>query len=181
MIASQPQHQIPLISHELYQRKLLRESSDCQTLWTLLDEIKDPEIPAISLWDLGVLQNIELDQDSRQVTVTLTPTYSACPAIEMMGDDVKTLLHSHGYTDCHIKTQLAPAWTTDWISERGRWQLEQYGIAPPKPQNDLTTIVACPQCQSKQTRLISEFGSTACKAAYQCDSCGEAFDYFKHF
>jgi len=181
MIASQAPHHIPLVSHELYERKLLRDRSDCPALWLLLDEIKDPEIPAISLWDLGVLQNIELDRETQQVTVTLTPTYSACPAIEMMGDDIKTLLINHGYADCQIKTQLAPVWTTDWITELGRSQLQHFGIAPPCPPSDSTSNLACPQCQSTHTRLISEFGSTACKAAYQCDSCGEAFDYFKHF
>lgn len=185
MIASTPNDIIPAISHVQYERQLLRENSDCPALWAILDEIKDPEIPVVSLWDLGILQSVEQESETQQVTVTLTPTYSGCPAIDMIGDDIKTLLKAKGYGDCQIKIQLSPAWTTDWITATGKLQLQQFGIAPPVACLSLSAtespLVACPQCGSSQTTVVSEFGSTACKAAYQCDNCGEAFDYFKHF
>ena len=202
----QPQDYISLLTPAQHQRQQMRDSSPCQTLWNLLDAIKDPEIPVVSIWDLGILQRVEQDPVTQQVTVTITPTYSGCPAVEMIGDDIKALLQASGYRDSQIKTALAPAWTTDWITPTGRSQLQQFGIAPPIPcihslegqgnervqgkgkgqekvqgHESTAVAIACPQCDSRQTIKVSEFGSTACKAAYRCDACGEAFDYFKHF
>ena len=192
----QPQDYISLLTPAQHQRQQMRDSSPCQTLWDLLDTIKDPEIPVVSIWDLGILQGVEQDAVTQQVTVTITPTYSGCPAVEMIGDDIKALLQASGYQDCQIKTALAPAWTTDWITPAGRSQLQQFGIAPPIPcvhsregqgqgqgqgGEQEPVAIACPQCGSRETIKVSEFGSTACKAAYRCDGCGESFDYFKHF
>lgn len=190
----QSQDCIPLLTQAQHQRKKIRDNSPCQALWQLLDGVKDPEIPVVSIWDLGILQDVEQDPVTQQVTVTITPTYSGCPAIEMIGDDIKALLQASGYRDCHIKTALAPAWTTDWITPAGRSQLQQFGIAPPIPcvhsregqgqgqgGEQEQAAIACPQCDSRETTKLSEFGSTACKAAYRCDACGESFDYFKHF
>lgn len=162
---------IDLVPHERYERKRLRADSDCPELWNLLDQVKDPEIPVLSLWDLGILQNVE--QCGDQVRVTITPTYSGCPAMDVIREDIEKLLRDHGVDDVSIKTQLSPAWTTDWMTEEGRAQLQGYGIAPPGD-------VSCPHCGSKNTNRVSEFGSTACKALYQCGDCGEPFDYFKN-
>ena len=189
MKAIECQGTIPLICEEQYQRLQRRDRSAHQALWQLLDQVKDPEIPVVSIWDLGILQNIEQDPISGAVTVTITPTYSGCPAVDMMTDDIDMLLRKHGYRDCGVKVQLAPAWTTDWITEQGRDSLKQFGIAPPSVcpgsylQSEVHAVLAvsCPQCGSRHTHMISEFGSTACKAACQCKVCGEAFDYFKPF
>lgn len=149
----------------------------------LLEEVKDPEIPVISIRDLGVLRGIELIGNS--VEVTITPTYSGCPAMDMMRAGVEDALRKAGIRDFKVKQVLSPAWTTDWISAEGRRKLLEYGIAPPPHSADIRALkgkspaVACPQCGSTDTELLSRFGSTACKALYQCKACKEPFDQFK--
>lgn len=175
---------IPTVSAEQLEREQYRANPDTAAIWSLLDAVHDPEVPVLTLWDLGVLRNVELKGD--KITVTLTPTYSGCPAINTMADDVEIALKEAGYTDIEIHNQLAPAWTTDWLSPAGHRKLKEYGIAPPQhASNDKSALfgpepsVPCPQCDSSNTRKISEFGSTACKALYQCQDCHEPFDYFK--
>lgn len=166
---------IPLLSEEYVRRQQRRDNSSCTELWDLLDVVTDPEIPVLSLWELGVLQNVE--RAGTAVTVTITPTYSGCPAMSVMADEIRAVLSASGVERIEVVSQLAPAWTTDWMSTEARRQLREYGIAPPQAAND--GPIHCPQCGADDTRLISEFGSTACKALYQCSDCGEPFDYFK--
>ncbi len=151
--------------------------AELQVIWTLLDEVKDPEIPVLSIRDLGVLRDVE--KIKGKVIVTITPTYSACPAMDTIRDDIGTVLAASGFPDSEIKTILSPAWTTDWMSETGKRKLEQFGIAPPGNTNSPEQAIHCPRCQSEETNLISEYGSTACKAMYRCSECKEAFCYFK--
>jgi ring-1,2-phenylacetyl-CoA epoxidase subunit PaaD len=144
----------------------------------LLAQVTDPEIPVLSLDDLGVIRNIEVNDD--EVIVTITPTYSGCPAMEVMEQDIIKVLSTEGRrvglpTKITVITQLSPAWTTDWITEKGKKALFEYGIMPPSKKGE----VICPQCKSKEVELISQFGSTACKALYRCKDCLEPFDYFK--
>ncbi len=151
----------------------------------LLQEVKDPEIPAISLIELGVLRDIELDGD--HIRVRITPTYSGCPAMKVMEADIKERLKKEGFEDVQVEEVLSPAWSTDDITPEGRKKLKEYGIAPPEESTEdknallpgAKTEIQCPQCGSRNTRLINQFGSTACKALHQCNDCGEAFDYFK--
>ncbi len=172
---------IPLINQAQQQRMALRNQPDTAALWQILDAVKDPEIPALSIWDLGVLQDIELDQET--VRVTITPTYSGCPAMDTIADDIRAALSAEGISPVQVRTRLAPAWTTDWLSDKGREQLRSYGIAPPEQTgaDELTPEagIRCPHCGSEHTRRISEFGSTACKALFRCNDCSEPFDYFK--
>lgn len=153
-----------------------------QLIWELLESIPDPEIPVLSVVDLGIIRAISLDKlhDLQKVTITITPTYTGCPAMDMIGMQIKTLLVDKGFELVEIQQTLSPAWSTNMMSEKGKEQLQIYGIAPPDnrfkiPQDGVT----CPQCQSSNTRVLSEFGSTACKALYQCNDCKEPFDYFK--
>jgi ring-1,2-phenylacetyl-CoA epoxidase subunit PaaD len=156
-----------------------------QTVWKLLETVVDPEVPVLSVIDLGIVRDVIIkDQD---IEVTITPTYSGCPAMDMISMNIKMELLAHGFKKVSIKQVLSPAWTTDWMSEQGKQKLKEYGIAPPNPKqqvcnNDLfapAEAVQCPHCESYHTHRISEFGSTACKALYQCDDCQEPFDYFK--
>jgi len=153
-------------------------------LWELLDTVEDPEVPVISIVDLGIVKDIEILEDS-SVTVTITPTYSGCPAMEYIEKGIRACLESNGYTLNQIITVLKPAWTTDWLTEKGREKLKAYGIAPPLNTPNKRALfsepdqVQCPQCQSKNTEMVSQFGSTACKALYKCKDCLEPFDYFK--
>jgi ring-1,2-phenylacetyl-CoA epoxidase subunit PaaD len=144
----------------------------------LVAAIPDPEIPVISIDDLGVLRSVETAEDGG-IVVTITPTYSGCPAIDAIRSDIHSMLAAHGYDRVEVKTALRPAWTTDWISERGREQLRAYGIAPPRTSPLLDLAVACPRCGSLRTKLVSRFASTACKAHRVCRNCGEPFDHFK--
>lgn len=164
---------IPALSQSFNQRKKKRDSSNLEDIWALLDQVKDPEIPVLSLWDLGVLQDIL--KDEKRITVVITPTYSGCPAMIEMERDIKEKLCRAGYQSVTIETRLSPAWSTEMISEQGRQQLFDYGIAPPS----VDKIIICPQCGAKDTQEISQFGSTACKALYKCNKCLEPFDYFK--
>ena len=149
----------------------------------LLEEVKDPEIPVISIRELGVLRGVKVHGD--EVEVTITPTYSGCPAMDVMKFDVEKALREAGIERFSVKQVLSPAWTTDWISESGKQKLSDYGIAPPPHSADIralkggTPVTACPQCGSTDTVLISQFGSTACKALYRCKTCLEPFDLFK--
>lgn len=154
-------------------------------IWELLKTIPDPEVPVLSVIDLGIIRDVLLNDDS--VKVIITPTYSGCPAMDVISMSIRMVLLEHGFKDVKITTVLSPAWTTDWMSEEGKQKLKDYGIAPPNPKqqvcnNDLFATheaVQCPHCNSYHTHRISEFGSTACKALYQCDDCKEPFDYFK--
>jgi ring-1,2-phenylacetyl-CoA epoxidase subunit PaaD len=153
-------------------------------VFELLGGIPDPEIPVITIKELGILQGVDF-VDGRCV-VTITPTYSGCPAMKVIEDDMRVMLKQHGVTDFEIKLVYSPAWTTDWISEEAKEKLRKYGIAPPeKTSRDKGALLGktkhplCPQCGSGDTELISQFGSTACKALYRCLSCKEPFDYFK--
>ena len=145
-----------------------------EQVWTWLNEIPDPEIPAISLTDLGIIRDVAWHDDT--LTVTVTPTYSGCPATSLINMEIETALRSHGIDKLDLKRQLSPAWTTDWMTEEGRKKLEAYGIAPPQPAGGPK---ACPRCQSDNLERLSQFGSTPCKAQWRCRDCLEPFDYFK--
>jgi len=153
-------------------------------VWDLAATILDPEVPALTIEDLGVLREAHVDGDA--VHVVLTPTYSGCPAIDQMRDDVAAKLREAGYERVEVIYTLSPAWTTDWMTEAGKRKLEDYGIAPPAARAadmsgpiPVTLGVKCPRCHSLHTRELSRFGSTSCKALYQCQRCQEPFDYFK--
>lgn len=151
-----------------------------------LSAVPDPEIPVLSIVDLGLVRQVEWD--GSVCVVTITPTYSGCPAMQEITADITNVLRAQGVAQVSILTRLSPAWTTDWMSEKGREALKDYGIAPPGQKAiDISGIarrtpdlvVPCPLCDSERTRLISHFGSTSCKALYRCNACGEPFDYFK--
>lgn len=154
-------------------------NTDTAQLFELLSTVVDPEIPVLTLQDLGILRGISLNDG--EVKVTITPTYAGCPAMETMRADIETTLAEAGYTRVTVRQVLSPAWTTDWMSENGREKLRAYGIAPPLSTacGQPSSQIECPQCNSSDVKLISEFGSTACKALYQCQLCREPFDYFK--
>lgn len=141
----------------------------------LLQNVTDPEIPVISVIDLGIVRDVIVDGDSLEVIIT--PTYSGCPAMLEIEKEINNALKKKGINEFKITTVLSPAWTTEWMSEEGKRKLKEYGIAPPNPTNP--EDIECPQCGSKNTQLISEFGSTACKSLFKCNDCLEPFDYFK--
>lgn len=152
-------------------------------VWEIAATVADPEIPVLTIEDLGVLRAVDIDDDGA-VTVTITPTYSGCPAMDAIRDDVITALATQGYADARVALVLAPAWTTDWMSPEGKAKLEEYGIAPPTGKAAAGKVsvglsVKCPQCSSLNTRELTRFGSTSCKALYVCQDCREPFDYFK--
>lgn len=149
-------------------------TTDLGTIWHWLDEVPDPEIPVISVVDLGIVR--DLDWNGETLEVTVTPTYSGCPATRVIAMDIETALRDRGISDVCIKTRLAPAWTTDWLSDKGKARLVDYGIAPPSPAGGPE---ACPRCGATDVERISQFGSTPCKAQWRCQSCLEPFDYFK--
>ena len=141
------------------------------SIWELLKTIPDPEIPSVSIVDLGIVRNVEFDDD--QFNITITPTYSGCPAFSFMKDEIIRHLETEGITNYQINTSLAPPWTTDWMSDEVKSKLKKAGITPPSQE------VACPQCDSQNVQVISEFGSTSCKALYKCNDCIEIFHHFK--
>ncbi|MFV1601195.1 MULTISPECIES: 1,2-phenylacetyl-CoA epoxidase subunit PaaD [Roseobacteraceae] len=143
-------------------------------VWDWLDAVPDPEIPVISLVDLGIIRDVAWE--GKTLVVTVTPTYSGCPATAVIAMDIETALRGRGITDLRLKTQISPAWTTDWLSEKGRTKLEAYGIAPPQPAGGPEK---CPHCGSTHVTKVSQFGSTPCKAHWRCQDCLEPFDYFK--
>lgn len=153
-------------------------------IWKYLNEVFDPEVPVLNVNDLGVVRKVEREGEDGWL-ITITPTYSGCPAMKRIEEDIIAKLKEKGLPSVRVKLTLAPAWTTDWISDAGREKLRAYGIAPPENEPDKSTlfaspvVVPCPKCSSRNTRLISQFGSTACKAHYQCNDCLEPFDYFK--
>lgn len=141
----------------------------------LLQSVTDPEIPVISILDLGIVRDVHVTNDF--IEVTITPTYSGCPAMLEIEKEINNALKKEGINNFKITTVLSPAWTTEWMTEEGKRKLKEYGIAPPNPTNP--EDIACPQCESKNTQLLSEFGSTACKSLFKCNDCLEPFDYFK--
>ncbi|MDQ2822461.1 MAG: phenylacetate-CoA oxygenase subunit PaaJ [Pseudomonadota bacterium] len=160
-------------------------------VWSWLGDVADPEIPVISIVDLGIVRDVAFDGET--CVVTITPTYSGCPAMQVIAESVTDALHAHGLPDVRLVNQLSPAWTTDWMSDTGKAALKDYGIAPPAQQvidisglrggvkrgAFVAPIVVCPNCGSAHTQLTSQFGSTPCKALYKCLDCREPFDYFK--
>jgi ring-1,2-phenylacetyl-CoA epoxidase subunit PaaD len=187
-------------------------------IWKWLEEVVDPEIPVVSVVDLGIVRGLSWreEEGKPKLVVTITPTYSGCPATAVIKKDIVTALNQNGIANVQMETRLAPAWTTDWLSEKGSRRLREYGIAPPQPrgsrscvapaaqfigtsagpegppghelrtscgveqtEDESTAGIECPRCGSRNTRLVSQFGSTPCKAFYVCDVCREPFDYFK--
>jgi ring-1,2-phenylacetyl-CoA epoxidase subunit PaaD len=138
-------------------------------IWAVLKDVPDPEIPAVSVLDLGIVRSVD------EHKVVITPTYSGCPATQFIEQSIREALDAAGYRDVAIETVLSPPWTTDWISEEGKEKLRAYGIAPP----ELAKVATCPQCGSKNTEEVSRFGSTPCKAQWRCKDCREPFDRFK--
>jgi ring-1,2-phenylacetyl-CoA epoxidase subunit PaaD len=174
-----------------------------EEIWAWLDAVSDPEIPVLSVIDLGIVRNVRWTEENEKtdfttksqrtqssdltLLVTITPTYSGCPAAAVIKNDIQRALQERGIDRVRMETRLSPAWTTDWITERGRNRLLEYGIAPPEPHHHKlglasearSTGIPCPRCGSSDTRLVSRFGSTPCKAFYICNSCLEPFDHFK--
>lgn len=154
-----------------------------QKILSILETVTDPEVPVLSITDLGIVRDIQIHE--KDVEIFITPTYSGCPAMDMIAMNIRMELMQNGFTNIKITQQLSPAWTTDWMTEIGKEKLKSYGIAPPvgkifdKKYLEEELKVECPQCHSKNTKLLSQFGSTACKALYQCMDCKEPFDYFK--
>ncbi|MDQ1812655.1 1,2-phenylacetyl-CoA epoxidase subunit PaaD [Massilia sp. CCM 9210] len=167
------------------------QPASTEQVWAWLGEVSDPEIPVISVVDLGIVRAVAWEEAT--CVVTITPTYSGCPAMTVIADSVRDALHSHGVPEVRLVNQLSPAWTTDWMSDTGKAALKGYGIAPPAQQAiDISGLrsgvkrvaapklaVTCPNCGSSHTELTSQFGSTPCKALYKCLDCREPFDYFK--
>ena len=154
-------------------------------IFGFLDEVKDPEVPALSIVELGIVRDVEVDHGN--VTVVLTPTYSGCPAMHAIEDDIRSVLAANGFANVRIKTIYAPAWTTDWMTDAAKEKLRAYGIAPPGHLEQDAPIaimrkraaVQCPFCESTDTRHTSEFGSTSCKALHVCNACTQPFEEFK--
>jgi ring-1,2-phenylacetyl-CoA epoxidase subunit PaaD len=147
----------------------------------ILSEVKDPEIPVLSISDLGILRDV--DVSGEKISIQITPTYSGCPAMETIQDDIRAILAKHGLDKIEIKQVLSPAWTSDWMSDEGKQKLRAYGIAAPVTHDCLLSEddqpECCPRCHSNHIEMIGRFGSTACKALYRCLDCREPFDYFK--
>ncbi len=160
----------------------INENITTSEIWKLMEEVYDPEIPVLSVVDLGIVRDIKVNQNT--IEVFITPTYSGCPAMDVIALNIRMALLQNGFENIKITQQLSPAWTTDWMTESGKEKLKAYGIAPPVGKSlDKKYLeelkVECPQCHSSNTKLISQFGSTPCKALYQCRDCKEPFDYFK--
>lgn len=155
---------------------------ETKKIWEILEQVTDPEIPVLTISDLGIIRDVKINGE--EIEVIITPTYTGCPAMDMIAMNIKLALIENGYSKIKITSVLAPAWTTDWMTEAGKRKLKEYGIAPPQNesgrfQRPESFCIQCPQCNSTNTRCVSEFGSTACKALYQCNDCKEPFDYFK--
>ncbi len=151
-------------------------------VYTFLQNVCDPEVPVLNVLDLGVVRKVTM-LPNNEVAIEITPTYSGCPAMDVIGSGIKMELLSRGFSKVEVKLVLSPAWTTDWMSEAGKQKLKSYGIAPPQytisENGDNKKNVQCPICESVDTFVLSEFSSTACKSMYKCNTCLEAFDYFK--
>ena len=155
-----------------------------QEILDILGTVPDPEIPVLNVLDLGIVRSVDLEGEG--VRVVITPTYSGCPATQTIAEDIAKALEDAGHTQVKLETRLSPAWTTDWISDDGRKKLLDFGIVPPvESEPDASTlfktppVIPCPRCSSENTHLVSQFGSTPCKAMYRCNACLEPFDYFK--
>lgn len=158
---------------------------EVEEIWTLLEQVSDPEIPVLTVIDMGVIRSVK-KEESGLVEVVITPTYSGCPAMDMIEVEIRAVLQENAYDNVIVKTVLSPAWTTEWMSESGKKKLKEYGIAPPEGSViDKSVLfgaakkIECPRCSSRNTEMLSQFGSTACKSLYQCSDCKEPFDYFK--
>lgn len=149
-----------------------------QKIWEILQTVCDPEVPVLTILDLGIVRNVFIKNE--EVEIVITPTYSGCPAMDMISINIRLALLEQGFSQVKITSVLAPAWSSDWMTASGKEKLKLYGIAAPDKKFEIPVDgVECPQCNSTHTKLISEFGSTACKALYQCQDCKEPFDYFK--
>jgi ring-1,2-phenylacetyl-CoA epoxidase subunit PaaD len=155
-----------------------------ESIRDILENIMDPEVPVLSVMDLGIVRNIKIDK--ADIEIIITPTYSGCPAMDMITTQIRLAMAEHGFPGAKVTTVLSPAWTTEWMTETGKQKLEEYGIAPPLAKQQVCKdelfaeeSIQCPHCHSWHTHRVSAFGSTACKALYQCDDCKEPFDYFK--
>lgn len=156
-----------------------------EKIYACLQEVVDPEIPVLSILDMGIVRDVIIHEES--IEVMITPTYTGCPAMDMIGMQIRMNLSSHGFPNNKVTTLLSPAWTTEWMTEEGKNKLKAFGIAPPNRRQHIgeeklfaeAEAVQCPHCDSWQTTRISEFGSTACKALYKCEDCKEPFDHFK--
>ena len=156
-----------------------------EKIYSYLEEVKDPEVPVLSIIDLGIVRDIVF-HDNDEIEIFITPTYSGCPAMDVITMNIRIRLSLLGFKKIKITQILSPAWTTDWMREEGKQKLKEYGIAPPNPKQQVCKqelfsdeAIQCPHCNSWHTHRVSEFGSTACKALYVCDDCKEPFDYFK--
>lgn len=153
-------------------------------IWQWLDEVSDPEIPVLTVTDMGVVRSVE--RHGSETIVKITPTYSGCPAMNEIEENIISLLSEKGLENLKVETVLSPPWTTDWMTDKGKQKLLEYGIAPPNGSSADKSVlfgkpkqVDCPHCKSSNTMMVSQFGSTACKALYKCNDCLEPFDYFK--
>ncbi len=166
--------------------KTQAEKYNLQFIRSLLEQVHDPELPVLSIVDLAIVRDIKYNNDD-ELEITITPTYSGCPAMDMIALEIKTILLQHNIHDFKVTTTLIPAWTTDWMSQEAKDKLKAYGVAPPTPGQSVCHVelfheeeaIQCPNCNSYNTTMISRFGSTACKAMYKCNECAEPFDYFK--
>lgn len=155
-----------------------------EEIWQILEEVTDPEIPVLTVADLGIIRDVKIHEDET-VEVVITPTYSGCPAMNVIEINIKAALQEKGFDKVKVTTVLRPAWTTDWLTESGKRKLKEYGIAPPQGSVDKGALfgkekdIECPHCNSTNTEMISQFGSTPCKSLYRCKDCLEPFDYFK--
>lgn len=160
-------------------------NTDAKSIWKILESIPDPEVPVLSIIDLGIVRDVKINNGEAEIFIT--PTYSGCPAMDMIKMNIRMVLLENDFQNIKITSILSPAWTTDWMTENGKQKLKAFGIAPPtiKQQVCHTELfhdgeaIQCPRCNSYHTKLISQFGSTACKALYVCEDCKEPFDYFK--
>lgn len=155
-----------------------------KSIWDILKNVSDPEIPVLTVVDMGVVRDVEMQ--GAKLVVSITPTYSGCPAMNEIESNIRWALEEAGYDEVEVKTLISPPWTTDWMTEEGKQKLQEYGIAPPEGSSADKSVlfgeakkVMCPRCKSRNTKMVSQFGSTACKSLYQCDDCKEPFDYFK--
>jgi ring-1,2-phenylacetyl-CoA epoxidase subunit PaaD len=177
------------LAHDTQLKKFSSTEDETQHIWSLLEQVSDPEVPVLSIVDLGIVRDVQVTKElaGSTINITITPTYSGCPAMDVISMNIRMALLEAGYKNIKINTVLSPAWTTDWMSEAGKQKLKEYGIAPPNSQQSVChpdafqeeEAIQCPRCDSYNTNLISRFGSTACKAFYQCADCKEPFDYFK--
>ena len=167
------------------QQQTIHIKQEEKKIWDLLGNVTDPEVPVLTILDLGIVRQVAVEDNG--IEITITPTYSGCPAMDMIATNIRMELLAAGYKNISIKNILSPAWTTEWMTQSGKDKLKAYGIAPPSDQQSVchtdlfapNEAIQCPQCNSYHTQRISEFGSTACKSLYQCLDCKEPFDYFK--